>query len=201
MSAFEVGQEPRSVKYDLAVRFHTIKNGPTIRNRVQLPHMVSSATRLCVICPPESEPAQVAKGAGAVLIGEEEVFEAVKAGNIDFNKCVCHESSAKKLQEAGIARILGPKGLMPNTKNGTIVKDIAATMKSLVGTTEYRERAAVVRCVVGQLGFSPEQMQSNVKAFMAKIKQDVAEISDKVEKEIYEVVRNIVERFLPSLDG
>ena len=176
------------MKYDIAVRLRTLKNSAAIRSNVQLPYVVNSTVRVCVICPPGSDIALQARQAGAVLVGEDEIFNAVKEGVIEFDRCICHESSAQKLNEAGLAKILGPKGLMPNARRGTITNDITRTMKELAGSTQYRERYAVVRCSIGQLGFSPEQMQANVRVFMAKVKQDIVNISDKVNKDIHEVV-------------
>lgn len=186
--AFEVGQDPRSAKYDIAVRLRTLKNALTVRGSVQLPHTVDSAIRVCVICPAGSAIAEQAQREGATIVGEESVFEAVKEGRVEFDRCICHEDSLQKLNQSGIARILGPKGLMPSTKLGTVTKDIANTMKTLAGGTEYRERSATIRCAVGQLGFTPQEMQENIRAFVARIKQDCAKISDQVSKEIHEVV-------------
>ena len=121
-------------------------------------------------------------------MGEETVFDAVKEGRIGFDRCICHVDSAQKLNKANLGRILGPKGLMPSTKFGTITKDIAGTVKGLVGGSEYRERLGVIRCAVGQLGFTPEEMQRNVKAFVGEVKKDIGVLSDRINKEIHEVV-------------
>ena len=112
----------------------------------------------------------------------------MKEGRIEFERCICHVDSAQKLNKANLGRILGPKGLMPSAKTGTITKDIAGTVKDLVGGSEYREKLGVIRCAVGQLGFTPEEMQRNVKAFMGGVKKDLAVLSDRINKEIHEVV-------------
>ena len=129
-------------------------------------------------------------------MGEDSIFDAVKAGRIEFDRCICHVDSAQNLNKAQLGRILGPKGLMPSTKFGTITKDVAGTMKGLVGGSEYREKLGVIRCAVGQLGFTPEEMQRNVRAFIGEIKKDLAVLSDRINKEVHEVVRlsNIVKR-------
>jgi large subunit ribosomal protein L1 len=187
--AFEVGRSPTSSKYDLAIRLRTAKNGPAVRNRVRLPHAVDSSLRICVICPPDSPISAQAIKAGATVVGEDSIFEAVKEGRIEFDRCICHVDSAQKLNQAGLGRILGPKGLMPSAKLGTVTKDVAGTVKGLVGGSEYREKLGVIRCAVGQLGFTPEEMQSNVKTFIGEIKKDLAVLSDRINKEIHEVVR------------
>ncbi|KAL8902480.1 MAG: hypothetical protein Q9207_004678 [Kuettlingeria erythrocarpa] len=188
IKAFEVGQSPNSPKYDIAVKLRSIKNGPVIRNRLRLPHAVDTSIRICVICPPDSKHAEAAKQAGASIVGEDTVFDAVKDGRIEFDRCICHQDSVGKLNEAKLGRILGPRGLMPNTKFGTIVKDVASSVKGLVGGSEYRERNGVVRMAVGQLGFTPEELQANIKTFMHEIKRDIGALSDGVNKGIDEVL-------------
>jgi len=186
--AFEVGQPPTSSKYELHLKLKSLKNGPVIRNRMRLPHPVKTDVRICVICPPDSKYAEAARAAGAFLVGEEEIFEAVKDGRIEFDRCICQNDSLAKLNKAGLGRILGPRGLMPSAKTGTVVKDPASVVKELVGGSEYRERLGVVRLAIGQLGFTPEELQRNVKAFMDAVKKDMAQLSDKISKEVAEVV-------------
>ncbi|KAL2059850.1 hypothetical protein VTL71DRAFT_10005 [Oculimacula yallundae] len=186
--AFEVGQKPTSVKYEMHVKFKSLKNGPVIRNRLRLPHPVKTDIRICVICPPDSKYAKDALAAGASLVGEDEIFEAVKDGKIDFDRCICQLESLEKMNRAGLGRFLGPRGLMPSTKLGTVVKDPANMLKDLIGGAEYRERLGVVRMAIGQLGFTPEEMQRNIKAFVDAMKKDMANLNDKISKEFAEVV-------------
>ncbi|KAF2179873.1 ribosomal protein L1 [Zopfia rhizophila CBS 207.26] len=186
--AFEVGRNPTSSKYEMHVKLRTLKNGPVIRNRFRLPHPVKTDLRICVICPPDSKAAAEAKAAGASLVGEDEIFNQIKEGIVDFERCICHMDSLQKLNKAGLGRILGPKGLMPNAKTGTVVKDVGTTVRNMVGGSEYRERLGVIRMAVGQLGFTPEEMQRNIKAVMETLKKDIAQMSDRISKEIHEVV-------------
>ena len=190
--AFEVGRPPTSAKYEMHLRLRTLKNGPVVRNSMRLPLAVKTNLRICVICAPDSAAAAAAKRAGAVLIGEDIVFDAVKAGRIEFDRCLCHTDSAQTLNKAGLGRVLGPRGLMPSSKFGTITRDIEGTVGKLIGGSEYREREGVVRMSVGQLGFTPEEMRTNIKAFMDSVKRDVAQLSEKINKDIHEVVRVIV---------
>ncbi|PVH93724.1 ribosomal protein L1 [Periconia macrospinosa] len=186
--AFEVGRDPTSVKYEMAVRLRTLKNGPVVRNRLRLPHPVKTDLKICVIAPPDSKGAQQARASGAVLVGEEDVFEKIREGKIEFDRCICHTSSIQKLNKSGVARVLGPKGLMPSVKMGTVVSDVGSMLRDMVGASEYRERQGVVRMAVGQLGFTPQQMQNNVKTFMDSIKRDTSLISERISKDIHEVV-------------
>jgi len=186
--AFEVGRPPQSPKYELHVRLRTMKSGPVVRNRLRLPNPVKTDLRIAVICAPDSKAAQAARAAGASLVGEATIFEAVKAGHIEFERCVCHADSLPVLQRAGVARILGPRGLMPSAKLGTVTKDVASAVRNLVGGSEYRERDGTVRLAVGQLGFSPEMVRENVRALMEQVKKDCALMSDRSAKEVHEVV-------------
>ncbi|ORY19277.1 ribosomal protein L1-like protein, partial [Clohesyomyces aquaticus] len=186
--AFEVGQHPASAKYEMHVKLRTLKNGPVIRNRLRLPHPVKTDLRICVICPPDSKAAAEAKAAGATLVGEDEIFAQIKEGVINFDRCLCHIDSLQKMNKAQLGRVLGPRGLMPSSKTGTVVKDIGGTVRNMVGGSEYRERMGVIRMAIGQLGFTPEEMQRNIKAFMDTLKKDIGQMSDRISKEIHEVV-------------
>lgn len=188
LRAAEVGHPPTQSKYEIHVRLRTPKNGAVVRNRLRLPHPVKTDLRIAVICPPDSAAARAAIAAGASLVGEETVFDAVKDGRIDFERCLCHQDSLQKLNKAGVARILGPRGLMPSAKTGTVVKDVGASVRDMVGASEYRERLGVVRMAVGQLGFTPEEMQRNIRAFVENVKRDIAGLSDRIVKDVHEVV-------------
>jgi large subunit ribosomal protein L1 len=170
------------------VKLKSLKNGPVLRNRLRLPHPVKTDVRICVICPPDSKYAETAREAGATLVGEDDIFEAVKDGRIEFDRCLCQTDSLAKMNKAGLGRILGPRGLMPSAKLGTVVKDPALVIKDLIGGAEYRERLGVIRMAVGQLGFTPEEMQRNIKAFIEALKKDMAQLSDRIHKEMVEVV-------------
>lgn len=199
--AFEVGQGPTSAKYDLAVKLNTMKNGPVIRNRLRLPFPVDTSTRVCVICVPGSKAEQEAIKAGAVLYGEEEVFKTIKEGKIEFDRCICHADSTAAMAKAQLGRILGPRGLMPNAKTGTVVKSVARAVSDMMGASQYRERSGVIRLAIGQLGYTPEEMQRNLVAFMTQVKQDCAAASDRIPKDVFEVVLSSTQSPGFSLNG
>lgn len=136
---------------------------------------------------------------GASVCGEDELFDQIREGKINFERLLCHTDSAAKLNKAGLGKVLGPRGLMPSTKLGTITRDVEGLVKSMVGSTEYREKLGVIRASVGQLGFTPEEMQSNIRVFMEAVKRDLNAMSDKITKEIHEVVSpTCILCFLPS---
>lgn len=163
---------------------------------LRFPHAVQTESRICVIAPPGSKQAKDAIEAGAVLVGEQEVFDAVKKGVIEFDRCICHTDSQDALNKAGLGRFLGPRGLMPSVKTGTVVEDVGIKVQMMRGGTVYRERDAVIRLPIGQLGFSPDQLRDNLRTTIEKIKKDASQLSDRITKEIYEVV---CEAFAPKV--
>ncbi|KAF1986528.1 ribosomal protein L1 [Aulographum hederae CBS 113979] len=186
--AFEAGKPPTVPKYELAIKLASVKSGATVRNRLRLPHPILTALRICVICPPDSPIAAKARAAGATLVGDTAVIAAVKEGRVEFDRCIAHADSITAFSKAGVGRVLGPRGLMPSAKTGTVVTDVAKTVRDMIGASEYRERVGVVRLAVGQLGFSPEEMMRNVKAVVEQVKKDIAALSDRVDKRIDEIV-------------
>ncbi|KAK8187312.1 mitochondrial large ribosomal subunit protein L1 [Phyllosticta capitalensis] len=191
LRAFEMRYPDVTGRYELHVRFRTERSGPTIRNRMRLPHPVKVDLRICVIAARDSPAGQAALKAGAAVVGEDEVFERIHAGKIDFDRCLAHADSMPKLMKANVARILGPQGLMPSAKMNTVVKDaksVAAAVGDMVGGTEYRERVGVVRMAIGNLDFTPDQLAANIKVFLDNVKADMAKIPDNYSKSIHEVV-------------
>lgn len=188
--AFEVGQNPAIPKYDLAVRLRTKKDGPVLRNQIKLPWTVKSDIKVCVLVDPESKAGKQAKAAGASIIGLDDVFEQIKEGKIDFDRCLTTPEYLPAIGKAGLPRVLGPRGLMPNVKLGTVTENIGAGVSQLLGGSTYRERQGVVRMAVGQIGFTPQQLSDNIKVFLAKLKQEASSMTElqNVYKEIYEVV-------------
>lgn len=90
---------------------------------------------------------------------------------------------------------------MPSAKTATVVKDVGNSVREMVGGSEYRERAGVVRMSVGQLGFTPEQLQRNIRAFVSGVKTDIAALSDRISKEVHEVVLSSTHGPGMSLNG
>ncbi|KAK4142504.1 ribosomal protein L1-like protein [Dichotomopilus funicola] len=186
--AAEVGQPPNSVKYELAVKLKTNKSGPVIKNQIRLPFPVKNDSRIGVLCADDSPLVAEALELGAVVAGGETLLEDIRNNKIPFNKFVCHADMADALNKARVARILGPKGLMPNIKNKTITKDIKSTMQDMAGAEEYRERRGVVRIAIGQLGFTPHMLSENIKTLMSALKVDISNIEDSYLKALDEVV-------------
>ncbi|KAL8414412.1 hypothetical protein RB594_005591 [Gaeumannomyces avenae] len=186
--AFEVGKPADNVAYDLAVKLTSLKRTAIIRNRIRLPHTLATNVKIAVICKPGSRASAEARMAGAAAVGEETIFEAVRDGSMDFNKLVCHVDSLPALTAANLGRILGPKGMMPSAKTGTVAKDVKSMMREMIGASDYREKEGVVRMPIGKLSFTPEMLADNVKAFIAQLKKDMSALEDQTDKGIDEIV-------------
>lgn len=187
--AFEVGQDPASIKYDLAVKVKTMKSGPVIKSRIRLPHPVRSDRRIGVICKEGSALAIQARNAGAVAVGEDSMFEIIRAGSISFTSVICDQASADALaKQKDLGRILGPKGLMPSVRNKTITTNVLKLLQEMAGADMYRESLGVVRIAIGQLAFTPEMLADNVKAFVAQVKDDCVALAQQGSKEVHEIV-------------
>ena len=148
--------------------------------------------KIAVICPSNSAAARQAREAGAAMVGEEEVFQVVKSGKFEFDRVIAQPGSLPKINKEGLGRILGPRGLMPSAKLGTLVEGVAGVVKTMLGGSMYRERVGVVRMAVGQLGFSPEMLRDNLRAFVGAVRKDGSALTEgggqSVMKEIAEVV-------------
>ncbi|TGZ82845.1 ribosomal protein L1 [Ascodesmis nigricans] len=197
--AMEVGEDQHATKYELAVKLRTARNGPTIKSRIRLPVAVKTDMRICVIA--EGEDAQKALDAGAVVVGKDDIFEKVRNGDINFDKVICHENCFADFNKAKLGRILGPKGMMPNPKQGTVTKYVADAVRDLTGKVDFREKDGVIRMAVGQLAFSEAQLAQNIKMFLEQLRKEFAAISFKSEKSINEVVLSSTHSAGFSLSG
>lgn len=159
-----------------------------MKSSIRLPNPVQSDWKIAVICPEGSDIANSAVSAGAIAAGEDTLFEAIRQEKIDFDRLLCHESSEKALMKANLGKILGPRGLMPNKKMRTIVTDVVRAIRDSAGAADYREREGVVRLAIGQLGHTPQQLKTNLGAFMTRLKKEVGELAESTPKEIHEVI-------------
>ncbi len=164
-----------TVKFDPTVEVHfTLGINPThadqqIRSTISLPHGTGKKVRVVVFC--TDDKIKVAKGAGAVEAGGGDLIEKVAKGWTDFNTAVATPDMMKDL--AKIARVLGPKGLMPSPKAGTVTPDIERTVKELVaGRLEFRnDKAGIVHTVFGKLSFDEKKLVENLEAMMNALKE------------------------------
>lgn len=138
-----------------------------IRGVCALPHGTGKTVRVAVLA--QGEKADEAKAAGADIVGAENLVDSILSGKIDFDRCI---ATPDMMGLAGrVARVLGPKGLMPNPKLGTVTTDVAgAVKKAKAGEVQYRvEKNGIVHVGIGKASFSEEQIYDNAKTFIDAI--------------------------------
>ncbi|MGI4752245.1 MAG: 50S ribosomal protein L1 [Janthinobacterium lividum] len=135
-----------------------------VRGVVNLPAGTGKTVRVAVICKEERE--EEAKAAGADLVGSSNIIDEIKAGKINFDVCIATPDMMAAI--GSVARILGPKGLMPNPKLGTVTLDIKGAVKNAKsGQVEYRaEKAGIIHAGLGKLSFPDQDLLKNLKAFI-----------------------------------
>ncbi len=140
------------------------KSDQTVRGSVVLPAGTGKKVRVAVFA--QGDKAAAAKAAGADIVGLEDLAESIKAGKIDFDVAIASPDTMRVV--GGLGQILGPRGLMPNPKVGTVTPDVAAAVKNAkAGQVQFRaDKAGVVQCSIGRASFTPEQLQENLQALV-----------------------------------
>ncbi len=140
------------------------KSDQTVRGSVVLPAGTGKKVRVAVFA--QGDKAAAAKAAGADIVGLEDLAESIKAGKIDFDVAIASPDTMRVV--GGLGQILGPRGLMPNPKVGTVTPDVAAAVKNAkAGQVQFRaDKAGVVQCSIGRASFTPEQLQQNLQALV-----------------------------------
>ena len=140
------------------------KSDQTVRGSVVLPAGTGTKVRVAVFAP--GDKAQAAKAAGADIVGMEDLAESIKQGKMDFDVVIAAPEAMRVVGQLG--QILGPRGLMPNPKVGTVTPDVAqAVTNAKGGQVQFRaDKAGVVQCTIGRASFSAEQLRDNLAALL-----------------------------------
>ncbi|MBE10500.1 MAG: 50S ribosomal protein L1 [Rhodospirillaceae bacterium] len=140
-----------------------------VRGMVQLPHGTGKAMRVAVFA--KDAKAEDAKNAGADVVGGEDLAEKVQAGEIDFDRVIATPDMMAVVGRLG--RVLGPKGLMPNPKLGTVTQDVTEAVKAAKGgEVQFRcEKAGIIHAGVGKASFDEKALAENVRAFVGAIQK------------------------------
>jgi len=138
-----------------------------VRGVVMLPHGTGKSLRVAVFA--RGDKAKQAQDAGADLVGAEDLAEKVQAGQMDFDRCIATPDMMAVVGRLG--KVLGPRGLMPNPKLGTVTADVAEAVRAAKGgQVEFRaEKAGIVHAGVGKASFTEQALIENVKAFVGAI--------------------------------
>ncbi|MEK1886017.1 MAG: 50S ribosomal protein L1, partial [Phyllobacterium sp.] len=134
-----------------------------VRGVVNLPNGTGRTVRVAVFA--RGDKAEEAKKAGADIVGAEDLFEIVNGGKIDFDRCIATPDMMPLVGRLG--KVLGPRGMMPNPKVGTVTADVTAAVKaSKGGAVEFRvEKAGIIHAGVGKASFDAKALEENIKAF------------------------------------
>ena len=170
LDAMKLIKETATAKFDEAVDvavnlgIDTSKSDQTVRGAVVLPAGTGKKVRIAVFA--QGDKAQAAKTAGADVVGMEDLAESVKAGKLDFDIVIAEPAAMRVVGQLG--QILGPRGLMPNPKVGTVTPDVAAAVANArAGQVQFRaDKTGIVQCTIGRASFSPEQLRDNLAALV-----------------------------------
>lgn len=162
----ETAFEKFDASFDIDVRLGVDprKADQMVRGVVSLPHGTGKEVRVLVMCGPDAEAA--AKEAGADYVGLDEYIQKIKDGWTDVDVIITQPSVMGKLGPLG--RILGPRGLMPNPKSGTVTMDVAKAVKEVKqGKIDFKvDKTGIVHASIGKTSFSAEAMRDNAKEFI-----------------------------------
>ena len=141
-----------SVDVSLNLGIDASKSDQTVRGSVVLPQGTGKSVRIAVFA--QGEKAQQAKDAGADIVGFEDLAAEIKGGKLDFDVVIAAPDAMRVVGQLG--QILGPRGLMPNPKVGTVTQDVAAAIKNAkAGQIQYRaDKTGIVQCTIGRASFS-----------------------------------------------
>lgn len=152
--SFNLGIDPR-------------QNDQTVRGMIELPNGTGATVRVAVFA--KDKKAEEAKAAGADIVGAEDLADSILAGNINFDRCIATPDLMPLMAKLG--KVLGPRGLMPNPKLGTVTMDVKKAVESAKGgSVEFRaEKAGIIHAGVGKASFDAKKLAENIRAFAAAL--------------------------------
>ena len=153
-----------SLDIDVRLGVDPRKANQMVRGVVTLPHGTGKTVRVLVLCNPDAEAA--AKAAGADYVGLDEYIEKIKGGWTDIDVIITQPAIMGKIGALG--RVLGPRGLMPNPKSGTVTNDVAKAVEEVKkGKIDFKvDKNGIVHSSIGKVSFTPEQMKENAREFV-----------------------------------
>jgi large subunit ribosomal protein L1 len=145
------------------------KSDQVVRGATTLPHGTGKSVRVAVFA--QGENAEAAKSAGADVVGFEDLAEEVKAGKLDFDVVIATPDAMRIVGQLG--KVLGPRGLMPNPKTGTVTPDVTTAVENAkAGQVQFRtDKAGIIHGSVGQVGFDAASVKANVEALLSDLKK------------------------------
>ncbi|MCU7810673.1 MAG: 50S ribosomal protein L1 [Candidatus Thiodiazotropha sp. (ex Notomyrtea botanica)] len=171
--AFGLLKEISSVKFaesvDVSINLgvDAKKSDQVVRGASVLPHGIGKTVRVAVFA--QGANADAAKEAGADIVGFEDLAAEIKGGKMDFDVVVASPDAMRVVGQLG--QILGPRGLMPNPKVGTVTPNVAeAVQNAKAGQVRYRtDKAGIIHCAIGKIDFEPQKLKENLESLLAAL--------------------------------
>jgi len=173
IEAIKIIKEKSSVKFveslDVAINLgiDAKKSDQNIRGSLVLPNGTGKSVKVAVFC--DGDDAKKATSAGADIVGMEDLVDLIKKGDFDYDVIIATPETMKLVSPLG--QVLGPKGLMPNPKVGTVSKDVEKAVKNAKsGQVQYRtDKSGIVHCSIGKVEFTEDKLAENLKALIAEV--------------------------------
>jgi large subunit ribosomal protein L1 len=156
-----------SIDLDVRLGIDPRKSNQMVRGVVSLPHGTGKMTRVLVLCTPDKE--AEAKEAGADFVGLDDFVEKIKGGWTDMDVIITMPSVMGKVGQLG--RILGPRGLMPNPKSGTVTMEVGKAVKEVKqGKIDFKvDKSGIIHASIGKVSFEPHKIAENAKEFISMV--------------------------------
>jgi large subunit ribosomal protein L1 len=156
-----------SVDLDIRLGVDPKKSDQMVRVVVSLPHGIGKTVRVLVLCTPDKQ--QEAKEAGADHVGLDDYIQKIEAGWTDIDVIVCTPTVMAKVGKLG--KVLGPRGLMPNPKSGTVTLEVGKAVKEVkAGKIDFKiDKQGIIHCSIGKASFSPDKIRDNAAEMLAVV--------------------------------
>ena len=170
LKQFDTAKFNQSVEIAMRLGIDPKQADQLVRGSIVLPHGIGKTLRVCVLT--KGEKAEEATAAGADFVGDADLVEKIKGGWLDFDVCIATPDMMGLVGPLG--KLLGPRGLMPSPRAGTVTMDVSKTVKEYkAGKVEFRNdsKGGIVHAVVGKIKFDKQQLVDNLEAFINYIIQ------------------------------
>jgi large subunit ribosomal protein L1 len=166
---FATAKFDESVDVAVNLGIDAAKSDQQVRGSTVMPHGTGKVVRVAVFTGGKNQ--DVARAAGADIVGLEDLAEKVKAGEMNFDVVIASPDAMRVV--GGLGQILGPRGLMPNPKVGTVTPDVATAVKNAkAGQVRYRcDKAGIVHCQLGRASFTADKLKDNLNALLADLQK------------------------------
>ena len=167
MKELPAGKFDESVDVSINLGIEARKTDQNVRGATVMPHGVGKTVRVAVFA--QGDAADAATAAGADVVGFDDLAERIKGGEMDFDVVIATPDAMRVVGKLG--QILGPRGLMPNPKVGTVTPDVTTAVNNAkAGQVRYRnDKGGIVHCCIGKLSFEPVALSENLQALMAEL--------------------------------